>query len=278
DTLIEKRVADLAPVLLQLLDDEKMRAAALRGLASFPHESTPDRILALYPKLTLEEKRDAVTTLAARKDYALELLAAMEKNIVARTDVSAFVARQLFALNDARVTEQLKKVWGEVRETSAQKQEQLAKYKGLLSPAFLKKADVKNGRLLFSKSCQQCHKLHGEGGDVGPDLTGTNRSELEYLLSNLVDPSSEVARDYRMSVLITNDGRVITGLILERSPSRYIVRTATERIVLAKEDVDSVTDSRQSIMPEGQLDALNREQVRDLIAYLGSKTQVPLPK
>jgi putative heme-binding domain-containing protein len=268
EALVQKRVADLPSLLHDLLADKQVRRAALRGLASFSHEATPGRILAIYPELTTEEKHDAVATLAARKQYALQLLEAVEKKQVPRTDVSAYVARQLHALRDAQVTNRLQQVWGDIRETAPRKQEQLARYKALLTPAYLKRADLDNGRLLWSKTCQQCHMLHGEGGKIGPDLTGSNRTDLDYVLSNIIDPSAEIGRDYRLSVVATRSGRVITGLIVERLPNRLTIQTATERIVLATEDVDELSDSTQSIMPDGQLEALTKEQVRDLIAYL----------
>jgi putative membrane-bound dehydrogenase-like protein len=277
EALIDKRVPDLAPVLHDLLSDKAVRRTVLRGLGSLPHDATPRHILAVYADLSSDERHDAVSTLASRKEHALELLDAVEKKVVPRTDVSAYIARQLYAFNDKQVTDRLHQVWGEVRETTTQKQEQIKRYKALLTPAALKNADLGNGRLLFSKTCQQCHKLHGEGGTVGPDLTGTNRAELDYLLSNIVDPSTEVSQDYRMSIVATHNGRVITGIIVERSPTRYILQTATERLVLAKEDVDVIKDSTTSIMPEGQLDTLTKEQVRDLFAYLAGKSQVPLP-
>src|SRR5207248_2267540 len=131
--------------------------------------------------------------------------------------------------------------------------------------------------LIFNKTCGQCHKLFGEGAAIGPDLTGYNRAQLDYLLVKLVDPSSQIAKDYHMSTVTTQNGRTITGIVVERSPSRLILQTATERIILATEDIDSEKESSQSIMPDGQLDALTKEQVRDLIAYLSGKTQVPLP-
>jgi putative heme-binding domain-containing protein len=276
-TLINKRVAGLAPELLDLLADRAVRQVALRGLASFPHDATPKRVLGVYKDLTAEEKLDAVATLASRKEYALELLNAVENKTVARTDVSAYVARQLHSLGDKQVDERLRQVWGEVRQSAPEKQEQLKRLKTMLTPTFLKRADLSNGRLVFSQTCQQCHKLYGEGGTIGPDLTGSNRSDLDYLLSNLIDPSAEVARDYRMSIVETQNGRKVTGIVVERSPARLIIQTATERIVLAAEDVDTIRDSDVSIMPEKQLDALTKEQIRDLIGYLSAKTQVPLP-
>jgi putative heme-binding domain-containing protein len=204
-------------------------------------------------------------------------LDAVEKQVVARADLSAYVARQLHALGDQQVTERLRQVWGEVRDTSASRQQQLARYKALLTPAYLKRANLSNGRLVYSKTCQQCHVLFGEGGRIGPELTGSNRADLDYLLSNILDPAAEIGRDYRMSLVATKDGRVLTGMIVERTPGRLTLQTATERVVLAKEDIDETKDSPLSMMPEGQLDTLTKEQVRDLIAYLGAKGQVPLP-
>jgi putative heme-binding domain-containing protein len=277
EALIQKPAPDLAPLLRELLDDRALRRAALRGLASCTDEKTPRRILAHYAELTPEEKQDAVATLASRREYALELLAAIHKKIVARTDVSAYIARQLHSLGDRRISEQLRKVWGEVRDTAPDRRKQIARYRSLLTPNFLKRADVRKGRLVFSKTCGQCHRLFGEGGAIGPDLTGGNRANLDYLLSNLVDPSAEVARDYRMSTVTTHRGRVVTGIVVERSPTRLVVQTATERIVLSREDVETIKDSPQSMMPEGILESLTKEQVRDLVAYLGTKRQVPLP-
>jgi putative heme-binding domain-containing protein len=277
EALLEKRPADLVTVLHDLLSDKAVRRPALRGLAAYSHPATPKLILARYGELTPEEKHDAVTTLASRKEYALELLSAVEKKVVPRGDISAYLARQLYSLGDRQVTEKLRDVWGEIRDSTPQKKQQIARYKGMLTPAVLKKADLGNGRVVFSKTCQQCHKLYGEGGSIGPDLTGSNRANLDYLLSNIIDPSAEVGQDYRMSVVETQSGRVITGIIVERSPNRLVVQTATEKMVLPREDVDTIKDSPLSMMPEGILDTLSREQVRDLIGYLAGKTQVPLP-
>jgi putative heme-binding domain-containing protein len=278
EALIEKRPADLAPLLHDLLADKAVRRQALRGLGSFAHAGTPQRVLAAYADLNVDEKQDAIAALASRKEYALELLGAVEKKAVARADMSAYIARQLYAMGDKQVSDKLRQVWGEVRDTAPEKQKQLARYKALLTPAFMKNADSRNGRLIFSKTCAQCHKLFGEGNMIGPDLTGYNRAEIDYLLVKIVDPSSQVAKDYHMSIVATQDGRVLTGIIVERSSTRLILQTATERIILAKDDLDEVKDSPLSIMPEGQLEALSKEQVRDLIGYLSGKTQVALPE
>lgn len=273
--LIDRRTPGLAPRLHNLLDDEAMRPLALRGLAAYDHEATPRLVLMRYPKLTTAEKQDALATLASRKSYVLALLDAIEKKAVPPGDISAYLARQLYLMNDKTVTDRLRKVWGDVRERAPEKQDQIARYRKMLSPGFMKKADLANGRLIYSKTCQQCHLLHGEGGKIGPDLTGSNRTNLDYLLANMVDPSAEIGRDYRMSLVETKDGRVLTGIFIERTPNRMILQTATDQHILAPGEIDTLTDSSLSMMPEGQLDVLSKEEVRDLIAYLGSTKQVP---
>jgi len=278
EALIANTTTGLAPLLQGLLSDPALRRTALRGLASFPDDTTPERVLAAYAELTSEEKQDAVATLASRKAYALALLDAVEQKVVARTDLSAYIARQLFALGDQQVTERLRTVWGDVRSASPQKQEQIVRFKAILTPNFLSRADLSNGRMLFNKTCQQCHVLFGEGGKIGPDLTGSNRANLDYLLSNILDPSAEIGQDFRMSIVVTENGRVITGLVVEKSPARLVMQTATERVTLPADEIEEMRLSDVSIMPEGQLEKMSKEQIRDLIAYLAVKTQVPLPQ
>ncbi len=267
DALVGVKAADLAPLLFELLPDPATSRPALRGLAAYSHPDTAAKVLAAYPRFDADEKADAVATLAARRDTALSLLAAVEAKRVARSEVSAFAARQMFALNDAAVRDRLKHVWGEVRPTAG-KPEVLAKYKTMLTPAYLRSADVNNGKAVYAKTCQACHKLNGLGTDIGPNLNGVNRGNLDYWLTNLTDPGAEVGKDYRMSVVRTTDGRVVSGIVTERTTARVVVQTATERVTLAAADVEGVTESALSLMPDGQLDALRREDVRDLIAYL----------
>ena len=256
---------------------EAATSIALRGLAVCADAATPKRVLDVYADFSPDEKQDAIATLAARKEYAAALLDAVAAKKVPRADVSAFSARQMVALGDDRITRQLREVWGDVRESTIVKQLQIARYKKMVTASALVGADSAAGRVLFGKMCGQCHTLYGVGAKIGPDLTGSNRSNVDYLLAKIIDPSAQVSKDFRMSIVTTTAGRVITGMILERTEAPLTLQTATERITLAKEDVEIVRDSPQSMMPEGQLDPLTRDQIRDLFAYLTSKSQAPLP-
>lgn len=277
ELLRDQAPPQLPSVLQSLLDDKDVRRAAIRGLAVAQDKDTPSMLVASYATFSTEEKQDAVATLTSRKEYADALLDALEKKSIPRADVSAYAARQLHAFGDKMLTERLRTIWGDIRDSAPDKQQLIAKYKTQLTPNTLKNADLSNGRLLFKKTCQQCHKLFGEGNSIGPDLTGSNRANIDYILGNILDPSAEISRDFRMSIVTTTAGRVLTGLQVETTPARVTLQTATERVVLDRSDIDEINESPLSMMPEGQLNPLTKEEVRDLIGYLGSSKQVPLP-
>ncbi len=111
---------------------------------------------------------------------------------------------------------------------------------------------------------------------MGPDITGSNRADVDYVLQNIVDPSAVLGKDYRMTILELADGRVVSGLIQQESDSALTVRTLNDTVLIAKADVEDESLSPLSMMPEGLLDRLKPLEVRDLVAYLGSPAQVPL--
>jgi putative heme-binding domain-containing protein len=265
-------------VLRKLLADPEVRGAAVRGLSYHPDPETPAAILKAYPAFTAAEKADAIQTLASRKEFADKLLDALEAGTVPKADVTAFAARQILALNDKAVSAKLTTVWGTVKPASATRAAQTARLKALLAPENVKAADLANGRALYTRSCAACHKLFGEGGDVGPELTGSQRANLDYILENVLDPNAVVPFDYKMTAFALADGRVVTGLVKKETPQAVTVRTVNEAVVIPVADIETRKPTPHSVMPEGLLDALKDDEVRDLIAYLAAKDQVPLKK
>lgn len=272
--LAEAGTPKLGPFLHKLLDDKALRAAVLSSLAAYDDETTPREILARYPSLAEDEKSEAIATLASRVPYALALLEAVDKKTVPRGDITAHTARQLQALGNKQLSDRLAQVWGAVRKTSDDKDALMARYKALLTPDYVATANLASGRRLFEKNCGTCHRMYGEGGQVGPDLTGSNRKNLDYVLENVLDPSALINRDYRLTLVLTTDGRFITGIATEQPGGTLAVQTATQRIFLAKDDIERMQPSELSMMPEGALDKLADEEIRDLVAYLKTETQV----
>ncbi|MBY0512681.1 MAG: c-type cytochrome, partial [Gemmataceae bacterium] len=277
DLLVQKKPAGFGTTLHALLADPQLRGAAIRGLAAFPDDATPAAILKHYATFTPPEKADAVQTLASRPKWANALFDAVEKGTVPRADVSLVAARQVLALNDRPTTERLEKVWGKIAPVAKDRAAVVKAWKTKLPSEALKAADLSNGRAVFAKHCGACHKLFGEGGDVGPDLTGSQRANIDYVLENVLDPSAVVPREFQVTNFTLTDGRVVSGIVLKETPDGLTVRTVNDTVAVAKGDVEGRKPTSQSIMPEGLLDALKPDEVRDLVAYLGTPHQVPLP-
>ncbi|HVC95119.1 MAG TPA: PVC-type heme-binding CxxCH protein [Pirellulales bacterium] len=278
DALVRQKDRELAPLLEKLIEEPAMRGHAVRGLATYGDDDAPEVILRHYDSFDPAERADAVLTLASRPAFALALLNAVAEERVPRSDLSAFTVRQLAGMKDDTVRAKLAEVWGEVRPTSQDKAALIGKFKPLLAADKLTVADRSQGRLLFTRHCAACHKLFGEGQTVGPELTGSQRANVDYLLENLVDPNALVGRDYQMTIIQTTDGRVINGIILREDADVIAVQTQNERLLLQANEIEARERSKVSLMPEGLLDKLSETELRALIAYVAGPEQVPLPE
>jgi putative heme-binding domain-containing protein len=146
----------------------------------------------------------------------------------------------------------------------------------MLEPDDVAGADLAHGRMVFNRTCVSCHKLFGEGGAIGPDLTGSQRNNLDYVLENLLDPSAVVGHDYKMTLVRTDSGRVITGIVRAETDESLTMQTPTESVIVPKDEIEQRELSPLSMMPEGMLEQFSSEDLRALVAYLASPEQVPL--
>ena len=137
--------------------------------------------------------------------------------------------------------------------------------------------NLSKGRALFNQVCVQCHKLYGEGGSIGPDITGSDRRNLHYIISNIVDPNAEIPNDYRTTIVRMKDDRVLVGVIRSREGQTITVATPGEVLSVAKRDVAAIEPQNFSMMPEGLVLTFSDQELRDLISYLRGQGQVPLP-
>ncbi len=277
ETLIDARPEDLRTLCEGLLKVRTLNATALKGLALFDEPEVAVLIARHYPWFHPDDRAKVIETLVSRRSSASAMLDAIAsgQGPIPLSDITASHARQIQSLGDSELTALLSKVWGELRETSAERRDAIELWKNRLTADSIGRADLGAGRALFGKTCSGCHKLYGEGEKVGPDLTGAQRSSLDYLMENILDPSATVGKDYKMSVIVTNDGRVLNGLVVSRDGTKLVLRTATEQLTIANDDIDEIQESTLSAMPDGLLQGLTDEQVRDLIGYLMSPVQVP---
>jgi putative membrane-bound dehydrogenase-like protein len=276
-SLLDAKDPGLVPTLQSLLSEQApLQSAAIRGLAQYSDDGIAPALLGIYPGLTPDQKRMTLATLCARENSAVALLQAIEAKQVAGTDLTADLVRQLQYLKSDSVCALLQDVWGTARETAADRLQMIADCKELVASASHPEPEVELGRAIFAKTCMKCHILYGVGNKVGPDLTGSNRSNIDYLLSNIVDPSAVMAKEYRATIIVTEDGRVVTGLVKAEDRNSVTLQTTDEVVIIPTAEIEERAESDRSMMPDDQLKQFNDHQVRSLIAYLRGRQQTPM--
>tara|TARA_R110002096_G_scaffold316010_14_gene510413 strand:- start:1456 stop:4398 length:2943 start_codon:yes stop_codon:yes gene_type:complete len=266
--LFTARAPGVGELLSNSLDSPKLRQTALQGLAQVPNANAPDKIIKLWPILDSAEKSAAVATLVATKRSAAELLDAMEAGRIPRSALTAFQARQIQALKDAELTKRVTRIWGRLNASNAAKKAEIKRYQNQLTSDVLAQADLAHGKELYSLRCAVCHSLFGEGGTIGPNLTGANRSDVYYLLENIIDPSASLPLDYHVTVISMKDGQVLTGNLTKSTDYTVTLTSPAGEVVINRDDIEKQSTSQISLMPDGLLIGLEVKDVRDLLGYL----------
>jgi putative heme-binding domain-containing protein len=260
-------------VVLSLLDEAPLRRDAIRALAAFDDPKIAQKLLDSYATYSAVEKADAILTLSSRRNTAQALVARLEKNTIPKSDVSAFAARQLYRVIGPSFVE----FWGPITQLAADKTAEMENFKRELTNEALANANAGHGRAVFERTCLACHTLYGAGGNIGPDLTGSNRANLDYILTEIINPSEVMQESYQLVIVTTRDGRTLSGIVAAEDAQQLTLRLVGQDTTIAKSEIQSREKSPISMMPEGLLKTLTKEEVRDLIAYLRTSAQVPLP-
>ncbi|MFT5468417.1 MAG: putative membrane-bound dehydrogenase-like protein [Verrucomicrobiales bacterium] len=271
EMLITAKAPGLGEQLLAALESEKLRKTALRGLARVSHPQAAETILTMYPNLPADQQLLAIETLTNTKKNAAALLGAIADERIPRSALTAFQARQIHGMKDNGLKKQLAEVWGELKSSDGEKKATIKSFQDQLLPDVLAQADLKAGHELYTRSCSACHTFFGEGGKIGPDLTGANRDNVFYLLENIIDPSATLPKDFHVTIITKKDGQVVTGNIGKKTDYTLTLLTPTGEVIIKRDEIKTQTTSPVSLMPEGMLNGLEFDQVRDLIAYLMRK-------
>ncbi|MEY2879981.1 MAG: hypothetical protein RLZZ15_2361 [Verrucomicrobiota bacterium] len=262
--------APARPIALALLDDATLRRDALRALAALGGTQTSTEILTRYSSWPAADKAEAILTLAARRATADPLFTRLKSGAIPRADISAYAARQLHRVIGTSFGD----FWGPLTEPDDTKRAELTRLKRELTDAALARADLRAGRAVFERTCAACHQLYGAGGAIGPDLTGSNRANLDYILNEILNPSEVIQAGYELITVTTRDGRTLAGNLAREDAQQLTLRLIGQETSVPKSEILSREKSPVSMMPEGLLKTLTPDEVRDLIAYLRTTAQV----
>ena len=269
-TLIRRRPNDLVAVCAGLLGTRFLNIEAMNGLSTYDDLSIGEALIRNYRSFALLDRPKVLDVLVSRPGWAKQLLVAIgAPERISGGELSVVQARQIQALNQPELTALLEKNWGKLGTPAAEKQAFRQMIEAELKSAG-SDADLAMGRQVYLKNCGQCHLLYGEGGRIGPDITGGQRQDLGYLLENVLEPSAVVSPDFRVTNLQMKDGRVLSGLVRARDKQSITLVSTNETRILPTSEIEAQKPTTQSIMPEGQLEAMTKAERVALLRYLMS--------
>ncbi len=269
-TLGEVQPAGSSAVLLGLAKtsaDSDVRSAALTALLGFKDDAIGGEVVSVFANLPPDVQSVALTLLTSRPVWARQFVETIDAGSLKADVIPMDVVRKLTFLKDTRLAELVKKHWPKLEGAStAEMQEQIAKF----APMAKSEGGVPfEGKKIFMQSCGKCHLLFGEGGRIGPDLTAFKRDDVQHILTNVINPSAEVREGFESIVVVTTDGRTVTGFRADQDARVLVVRGIDgQNITISRDDIEEIVPQKKSLMPEGLLNNLTEEQVRNLFTYL----------
>lgn len=270
--MVSSNQPEILPAVAPVLRDPKthsmnFREAVLAELGRLQSERVAGVVLGAYSKMETELQPKAVELLTQRPSWSKELLKAIGNEKLPASVLNVNQVRTLVLQGDEELAKAVRDHWGVVRTgRDPQREEFVGSMKKLIETT---PGNPYQGRVVFNKLCAQCHKIYGEGKEVGPEITSNGRASFEQLLSNVFDPSLVIGADYRPLTVATTEGRVLSGLVVEDSEQRIVLKVQGGKLeTIARSDVEAVSKSQTSLMPEGIEKQLKPQEIADLFSFL----------
>ncbi len=243
------------------------RAHILAVLGRHNEPELAPTLLQIYPFLEADLQPRVIELLTQRADWSKALLAAIAKKSLPANAINVNQVRKLMASKDEELKKQVVAIWGTIRdERNPQREQVIAEMRRFLRTST---GNPHEGQKVFSKVCGQCHKIYGEGAEVGPDITLNGRSSFEQLLSNVFDPSLVIGASYQARTIVTADGRVLTGLVTEDNDQRVVLKVPGGKVeTIPRDQIEESKLSSLSMMPEDLEKQLKPQEIADLFAFI----------
>lgn len=263
----EGKTLSLAETLLASAGTPEIQRQVVQTIGRLSSKEAAALLINQLPGLPSDVQPAAIEALTDREASAMALLELVRNGKIAASLINANQAQKMLSMNSKPLAELVSSHWGVVRtDRDPARREFISRMRNELRTS---DGDPVAGRVVFKKVCGQCHKIYGEGADVGPDITRNGRASFEQLLSNVFDPSLVIGASYQALTVVTKEGRVVSGLPIEDSPQRVVLKVQGDKQeIIARRDIDEVVPSKLSLMPEGLEKQIPPQEMHDLFAYI----------
>jgi putative heme-binding domain-containing protein len=256
----------------RILSDPAAGSNDLRGqflgvLGRLDDPRVAEVVLAQFARLEPNLQPRAVELLTQRPAWSQQLLEAIRTKQIAPEALNLNQLRRIATFRDDALQQSLRELYGAIREGRDPHREQVFyKTRDFLNGT---PGDPVQGEVVFKRVCAQCHKLYGEGAEVGPDITRNGRNNWEQLLWNVLDPSQVIGPGYQARILVTDDGRTLTGLPVEESEQQVVLKVQGGKLEsIPRDRIEVYKVSELSMMPDQLERQLTPQELADLFAFL----------
>lgn len=271
EVLGEVRPPGALDAILSVADndaDAALRRAALGALLGYEDARIPATVIRDFNAYAPEVRAAALTLMGSRATWALALVEAVDAGRIRAADVPRDAALRFQVHGGEKLAGLVAKHWPGGRPGTEAMRQQTGRFAEVIRSG---KGDPYAGQKLFNAACAACHRLFARGGDVGPDLTPYPRADVDTLLLHIVNPSAEIREGYENILVETTDDRSLTGFLVRRDDRLVVLRGPDgQSVSVERKDIQEMRAAGLSLMPEGLLDGLGDQQLRDLFAYLRS--------
>ena len=242
---------------------QEVQSAAVATLAKFSDPAIADVLLAAWPSLSPRLRAETIEALFSRGPWLAALVEAAEQGTFHLGDLEPARLKSLETHPNAELRKRAAPLVAKVK--LGRRQDVVEAYRGVLDA----RGDISRGRQVFQKICASCHRLEGVGHEIGPNLASFRNRGAEAILVNVLDPNREVNPQYINYVLITDDGRSLTGLVAGETASGVTLRRGDDASdTVPRANIEELRATGLSIMPEGIEKQIDQQAMADLLSYL----------
>lgn len=252
--------------LIQSAMPESLQSAAISALNWANHTGLVEHLIANFRGMTPSLQHTALRAITARPERLPLLAEALESGQIARSQIAPEFRQTLLSGPSTELIQRFTKVLSSV---SGDREAVLQRYQEALASAELDRASPAAGKAVFERSCAQCHRLGQVGNDVGPPLQQLGEKSPLQLMEAILDPSREVDPKYAAYNVLTVEGLVINGIIIQESGNQIVIAESGGRqTTLDRDSIDQINSSGLSLMPEGLEEQITPDQMLELIRFL----------
>jgi len=261
------RFAGAREPLLACLDPQQppaLQLAAIRTLAAFPDEEVARHLITGWRTYSPLARTEVIEALLARRERITPLFNEIQAGRIGVGQISPVRRGLLMKHVDAAIRERAKELFA--RDVPGPRTAVVREYEQELASL---RGNPERGRVAFERECATCHRLAGKGFDIGPNLETIRHHAPRQVLANILDPGREVSPAYIEYVVVTNEGRVATGIISGETATSVTLRRPNDaQETILRNNIAEIASSGKSLMPEGLEKKISPQEMSDLLAFL----------